>query len=193
MDKGNSSLTPAHSTGEVRRELRRRKQSVLLSKKYTERPRLPRWLRQLRICLQRRRLRFNPWIKKIPWGKEWLPTPAFLPRELPGQRNLAGYSLWGRKELNMTEQLSTHAHRKTTQLNIILPWKRAANPLLIIIIVIRSTLSTSKSLPNINVHPIQKHRLYRDFPVVQWLSLYTPTQGAQIQSLVKELDPTCCN
>ena len=64
----------------------------------------------------------------------------------------------------MTQQLSTHAHGKTTQLNIILPWKTAANPLLIIIMVIRSTLRTSKSLPNINVHPTPKHRLYRDFP-----------------------------
>ena len=27
-----------------------------------------------------------------------------------GQRSLAGYSPWGRKELDMTEQLSTHTH-----------------------------------------------------------------------------------
>ena len=28
---------------------------------------------------------------------------------LPGQSNLAGYSSWGRKELDMTERLHTHA------------------------------------------------------------------------------------
>ena len=31
----------------------------------------------------------------------------FLPGELHGQRSLAGYSLWGRKESYMNEQLST--------------------------------------------------------------------------------------
>ena len=29
--------------------------------------------------------------------------------------------------------------------------------------------------------------------VVQWLRLLTPSAGAQVQSLVRELDPTCCN
>ena len=28
-----------------------------------------------KICLQCRRLRFNPWVVKIPWRREWLPTP----------------------------------------------------------------------------------------------------------------------
>ena len=35
--------------------------------------------------------------------------PVFLPGESHGQRRLAGYSPWGRKELDMTEQLSMHA------------------------------------------------------------------------------------
>ena len=34
---------------------------------------------------------------KIPWRKSWQPTPAFLPREPHGQRNLAGYSPWGHR------------------------------------------------------------------------------------------------
>jgi len=29
---------------------------------------------------------FNPWVRKIPWRKEWLPTPVFLPREFHRQR-----------------------------------------------------------------------------------------------------------
>ena len=43
---------------------------------------------------------FDPWDWKIPRRREWLPTPVFLPRELHGQRNLVGYSLWGHKELD---------------------------------------------------------------------------------------------
>ena len=34
---------------------------------------------------------------------EWLRTPVFLPGEFHGQRSLAGYSPWGRKESNTTE------------------------------------------------------------------------------------------
>ena len=39
-------------------------------------------------------------------------TPVFLPGELFGQRSLVGYSSWGRKELETTEQL-THTHTHT--------------------------------------------------------------------------------
>ena len=42
-----------------------------------------------------------PWVSKIPWRKEWLPTPVFLPGEFHEQRNyMAGYSPWGCKELS---------------------------------------------------------------------------------------------
>ena len=50
--------------------------------------------------------RFSPWVRKIPWRREWQPTPVFLPGEFHGQRILAGYSLWGGKELDPTEQLT---------------------------------------------------------------------------------------
>ena len=45
----------------------------------------------------------DSWVRKIPWRKERLPTLVFLPGEFCGQRNLAGYSPWGCKELDMTE------------------------------------------------------------------------------------------
>ena len=45
----------------------------------------------------------NPRVGKIPWRREWLPTPIFLPREFYGQRNLVGYCPWGHKGLDMTE------------------------------------------------------------------------------------------
>ena len=37
------------------------------------------------------------------WRRKWQPIPVFLPGESHGQRSLAGYSLWGRKESDMTE------------------------------------------------------------------------------------------
>ena len=54
-------------------------------------------------CMQRRRPRFDPWVGKILWRREWQPTPVFLPGESHGQRSLAGYSPWDCKE---SERLS---------------------------------------------------------------------------------------
>ena len=45
-------------------------------------------------------------VGKILWRREGLPTPVFWPREFHGQRSLEGYSPWGLKEWDMTEQLS---------------------------------------------------------------------------------------
>ena len=48
----------------------------------------------------------HPWVRKIPWGREWLPTPVFLLREFHGQRSLMGYSPRGSIESDMTEWLT---------------------------------------------------------------------------------------
>ena len=73
---------------------------------------LPWWLRWQSICLQCRRPRFNPWVRKIPWRRKWQPTPLFLLGEFQGQRSLAGYSPWGCKESDTTERLP-HLHKGT--------------------------------------------------------------------------------
>ena len=44
---------------------------------------LPWWLRQERICLQWGWPGFSLWVGKIPWRREWLPTPVFCPGESP--------------------------------------------------------------------------------------------------------------
>ena len=51
----------------------------------------------------------DSWVRKIPWRREWQPTPVFLPRESHGQRSLADYSPWSYKELDMTEA-TEHTH-----------------------------------------------------------------------------------
>ena len=43
-------------------------------------------------------MQFDPWVRKIPWRREWQPPAVFLPREFHGQRSLAGYSPWGHRE-----------------------------------------------------------------------------------------------
>ena len=51
---------------------------------------------------------FDPWVRKIPGSMKWQSTPVFLPSESHGKRGLVGYSPWGHRESDMTEQLSTH-------------------------------------------------------------------------------------
>ena len=53
---------------------------------------------------QCRRCEFDPWVWKIPWKREWLSTPVFLPGESHGQRKLMGHSPWGHKESDLTER-----------------------------------------------------------------------------------------
>ena len=62
-------------------------------------------------CGRLKRLRFNPWVRKIPWRRTWQPTPVFLTRQSNGQGSLMGYSPWGHKELDTTEVTShTRTH-----------------------------------------------------------------------------------
>ena len=67
----------------------------------------------LRICLQCRRPRFDPWVGKIPWRRERQPTPVFLRGESHGQRR--GYSPQCRKALDTTERLTLSGEETEAQ------------------------------------------------------------------------------
>ena len=54
--------------------------------------RLPLWLSWERICPQCGIPGFDPWVGKIPWRRERLPTPVFWPGELHGL-----YSPWSQR------------------------------------------------------------------------------------------------
>ena len=58
----------------------------------------PRWLRGKEPACQHQRLEFDPWVRKIPWRREWLPIPVFFPGEFHGQKSLACLSPWGSKD-----------------------------------------------------------------------------------------------
>ena len=45
-------------------------------------------------------------VGKIPWRREWQPTPVFLPENFHGQRSLVGYNSWGHKDMDKTEWLT---------------------------------------------------------------------------------------
>ena len=62
------------------------------------------------------RPKFNPWVREIPWRREWQPTPVFLPGKFHGQRKLAVYSPWHRKESDTIEQPTLSLFSCTTHL-----------------------------------------------------------------------------
>ena len=70
-----------------------------------------------RICLHCRRLGSIPWS-----GRPLVPRRTWEPT---GQRSLAGYSPWGRKESDRTEQLNPHLEDIATHSSILawrIPW-----------------------------------------------------------------------
>ena len=54
-------------------------------------------------CRRCKRCKFVPCVGKIPWRREWFPTPVFLPGKSHGQRSLAGYTAHVVAELNIGE------------------------------------------------------------------------------------------
>ena len=54
------------------------------------------------------------WVQSLGWEdsleKGMATTPVFLPGKFHGQRSLVGYSPWGRKDSDTTEELSMQAH-----------------------------------------------------------------------------------
>ena len=51
-------------------------------------------------------LMFDPWVTKIPWRRDWHPTPVFSPGKPHGQRSLVGNRPRGRRE----HDRATNAH-----------------------------------------------------------------------------------
>ena len=57
----------------------------------------------VKICLQCKRPRFDPWIRKLTWRREWQPTPVFLPGEFPWTEKPGGLQSMGFKASYTTE------------------------------------------------------------------------------------------
>ena len=70
------------------------------------------WISDKEVPCQCRRCGFDPWVGKIPWRREWQPTPVSLPWTFDGQTSLVDYHGVA-KESDMTEQLNSsnnHLH-----------------------------------------------------------------------------------
>ena len=58
-------------------------------------------------CRKHKRLRLDPWARKIPWSRKWQPTPVFLLGKSHGERSLEAYHPWDCKESDVPKWLST--------------------------------------------------------------------------------------
>ena len=59
---------------------------------------------QYRRC---KRQGFDPWVRKIPWSRNWQLLLVFLSRKSVGRGDLRGYSWWGRKVSDMNERVNS--------------------------------------------------------------------------------------
>ena len=65
-----------------------------------------------------RETRVQSWVRKISWRRQWQSTSVFLPGKSHGWRSPVGYSPWGHKESDTTEQLYfTSLHESETSLS----------------------------------------------------------------------------
>ena len=85
-------------------------------------PGLTQWLSSKESACKCRSHRFDPWVEKISWRKNWQPTPVFLSGQFHWQRNLADYSRWGCQESETTEH--AHMHRQLYGFYILYPHNR---------------------------------------------------------------------
>ena len=67
-------------------------------------------------CRRYKRPRFNPWVGKIPWRRNWQSTPV-LPGKAHGQRSQVGYISWGCRIphdwSNLVDILQRHHYHKS--------------------------------------------------------------------------------
>ena len=76
---------------------------------------LPRWRHgkeSARQCRGRKRPGFNPWVRKIPWSREWQPSPVFLPGKFHGQRTPVHGVTKSQTRLNTHTHLASPCERR---------------------------------------------------------------------------------
>ena len=61
-------------------------------------------------CRRHKRPRFNPWVRKISWGRAWQPTPVLLPGGSHEQRSLVGIIPRVTQSHTRLKQLSMHTY-----------------------------------------------------------------------------------
>ena len=107
----------------------------------------------------------------VPWRREWLPMPVFLPGKFHGQRSLVGYSSWCLKESDTTEQLTISLFKdignevdqdictRTSITTLLWQWKREATSKAS---KIDGMVIWTKHTPMMNFHKAAKSNVFEE-------------------------------
>ena len=133
---------------------------------------LPWWLSCKELtCLEGRhgRHKFNPWVRKIPWRRKWQPIPLFLPGKSHGWRRLVGYSPWGHKESDMTEQfhlllLMSQFTKLFTNTNYVMVLVITTNHLMLVSHRLSSSCKVTATKPEHKTWPSDSYSFILFFP-----------------------------
>ena len=148
---------------------------------------------------------------KIPWRREWQPTPVFLPEGFLGQRSLAGYSPRGRRvrhdwetdtftstdQANCVQMCTNTAQRPRCPLHSLLAWGSCSllQPVPVEL-CLNLTVSTSASLSAPGIPGSQWPWQWLGLPVVQGCAAQLEAELWWSQGLLSLLPahcfPTCC-
>ena len=74
---------------------------------------LPRWLSgkdSTCQCRRWKRLKFNSWVRKIPWNRKWQPTPVFFFRKIPWTEEPGGLQSMESQRVRH-DWVTEHAHK----------------------------------------------------------------------------------
>ena len=82
---------------------------------------------------RQKRLRFNPWVREIPWRRKWQSNPVFWPGESHEQRRPVGYSPRGCKKSDTTEHTHAYTHTRKTPLLLLKSEKKNFKQLLFLL------------------------------------------------------------
>ena len=59
-------------------------------------------------CRRLKRLRFDSWVRRIPWRRAWQPTPVFLPGESPWTEEPGGLQSMGSQSQTQVSNQAQH-------------------------------------------------------------------------------------
>ena len=71
-------------------------------------------------CKRHRRWGFSPWVRKIPWGRKWEPTPVILPEKIPWTEEPDGLQSKGSQRIRHN-YTTKYTHTLTLWLHLSLP------------------------------------------------------------------------
>ena len=77
------------------------------------------WLSDKEFACKCKRHRFACWVGKIPWKRQWQPTPVFLLGKSHRQRSLKGGSPWGHKRVvhELASKRQQQQHTESSQVS----------------------------------------------------------------------------